>query len=97
MARTAKATSEGQTAQKKNQGKKTPSRCHHTRTTITSMEEYEKIAKRAQEDPVAYWEERAKSLLHWFKPWETTLSYDFSEPRVEWFVGGKNQRRVQLH
>lgn len=88
MARTAKAKSEGQKAQEKPQGKKTPSRCH-TRTTITSMEEYEALAKRAQEDPEGYWGERAKTLLHWFKPWEKTLSYDFSEPRVEWFAGGK--------
>ncbi len=83
----AKAEKKEQTGDCKTSGKKI-SRCP-VRKTITSMDDYEKLAAYAEENPEGYWEERAKGLLHWFKPWEKTLDYDFSVPRVEWFRGGK--------
>lgn len=79
----------------KGAGRVAPHGSHKTGTRksgykpLASMEEYEAVAGKALEDPEGYWGERAKSLLHWFKPWEKTLSYDFTEPRVEWFAGGK--------
>ncbi|SHN67021.1 acetate--CoA ligase [Desulfovibrio litoralis] len=56
---------------------------------IKSMDDYEAIHQKALEDPAKFWGERAKSLLHWFKPWEKTLEWDFAKPHVEWFTGGK--------
>ncbi len=60
-----------------------------TKAEVKNMAEYEAMHKKAIENPEKFWGERAKQLLHWFKPWEKTLDYDFSEPRVEWFTGGK--------
>ena len=40
----------------------------------------------AEADPVAFWEERARSL-HWFEPWHTALHWE--PPFAQWFVGGK--------
>ena len=56
---------------------------------VKSMAEYEAMHQKALENPEKFWGDRAKQLLHWFKPWEKTLGYDFDEPRVEWFAGGK--------
>lgn len=67
----------------------TPPKKEAAAAHVKSFAEYEKINKAALADPEKYWGDRAKELLHWYKPWEKTLDYDFSDPRVNWFVGGK--------
>ena len=57
--------------------------------TIKSLAEYEAMNQKALDDPEKFWGERAKHLLTWSKNWEKVLDYDFDEPRVEWFRGGK--------
>jgi len=42
--------------------------------------------KRAQEDRLGFWEDRAREL-HWFKEWDKTLSWN--KPHAKWFEGGK--------
>ncbi len=83
---------------KKNTGSKgvKESVCHLPPSTekgakphVKNMAEYEAMHQRALESPEKFWGERAKQLLHWYKPWEQVLDYDFSEPRIEWFRGGK--------
>jgi acetyl-CoA synthetase len=49
--------------------------------------DYEALAKHGLEDPQGFWAEQAKRLLHWFKPWDTTLVW--KEPFCQWFVGGE--------
>ncbi|WP_147819261.1 acetate--CoA ligase [Salidesulfovibrio onnuriiensis] len=56
---------------------------------VRSMEEYDAAYKRADEDPEGFWGDRAKDLVEWFKPWDTTLEYDFHKPEINWFKGGK--------
>ncbi|GAB7024554.1 acetate--CoA ligase [Salidesulfovibrio brasiliensis] len=56
---------------------------------IRSMDEFETLAKRADEDPEGFWAERAEELVDWFKPWDTVLDYDFHKPEINWFKGGK--------
>ncbi|MDL2267738.1 acetate--CoA ligase [Desulfovibrio sp. OttesenSCG-928-G15] len=56
---------------------------------VKSMDEYQAMHAKALEDPGKFWGDRAKQLLHWFKPWSKALDYDFEEPRFEWFAGGK--------
>ncbi len=60
-----------------------------SKVALKSMAEYESAHQKALENPEKFWGDRAKQLLTWFKPWEKTLDYDFNEPRVEWFSGGK--------
>ncbi|NLG67849.1 MAG: acetate--CoA ligase [Actinobacteria bacterium] len=43
--------------------------------------------EQADKDPVAFWEERAREGLHWFKEWDT--AYKQEPPYFQWFVGGK--------
>lgn len=53
-----------------------------------SPEEYQKLRDEATNDPVAFWEARARELVDWYEPWEQTL--DSSQaPFYEWFVGAK--------
>ena len=53
---------------------------------ISSFEEYERIYKEADANPVAFWEKQAESL-DWFERWTTGL--EWNEPFAKWFVGGK--------
>ncbi|HUK90557.1 MAG TPA: acetate--CoA ligase [Blastocatellia bacterium] len=53
---------------------------------IKSMDEYEAIYKKAEEDPDAFWSDIAKEL-HWFRPWDEVLEWD--APWAKWFVGGE--------
>ncbi|MDP2496588.1 MAG: acetate--CoA ligase [Candidatus Palauibacterales bacterium] len=42
--------------------------------------------RRAGEDRLAFWEERAREL-DWFEEWDEVLNWD--PPHAEWFVGGR--------
>lgn len=55
---------------------------------INSLEEYKAAYKRSEEDPEGFWDEVA-STFQWKKKWEKTLDWNFIEPHVRWFLGGK--------
>ncbi|MUV37026.1 Acetate--CoA ligase [Lentibacillus sp. JNUCC-1] len=54
-------------------------------TELGSSDAFQALLKESQEDPAAFWEKVA-SELHWFKPWEETISG--SLPDFEFFKGG---------
>jgi acetyl-CoA synthetase len=53
---------------------------------VKSLAEYDKLWKRAADDPSAFWAEQAASLA-WFRKWDKVL--EWNEPFAKWFVGGK--------
>ncbi|HLG21564.1 MAG TPA: acetate--CoA ligase [Candidatus Manganitrophaceae bacterium] len=53
---------------------------------IKSLKEVQRLRKKAEKDPEAFWAGLAKELV-WFKPWKKTL--DWKPPFAKWFVGGK--------
>lgn len=55
---------------------------------VTSFEEYQIAYKKSIEDPQGFWEEVAENFT-WRKKWDTVLNWNFSEPKIEWFKGGK--------
>ena len=55
---------------------------------IKSFDEYKDTYKRSVEDPEKFWGEVAEQFT-WQKKWDKTLEWDFEEPKVEWFKGGK--------
>ncbi|MBS4023727.1 MAG: acetate--CoA ligase [Dethiobacter sp.] len=55
---------------------------------VKSLAEYEAMYNRSINDPDGFWSEMA-GRLHWFKPWEKVIEYDFIEARIKWFEGGK--------
>lgn len=56
--------------------------------SITSYQEYLDIYKFSIENPEKFWEEVANEF-HWNKKWDKTLEWNFTEPSVNWFKGGK--------
>ena len=55
---------------------------------IQSREAYDAAYAKSIKDPAAFWGDIAQHFV-WRKPWEQTLEWNFTEPKVEWFKGGK--------
>ena len=55
---------------------------------IKSFEEYQNAYRRSVEDPEGFWAEQAETF-QWRKPWSKVLEWNFRDPDVKWFVGGK--------
>ncbi|MEN9964235.1 MAG: acetate--CoA ligase [Bacteroidota bacterium] len=55
---------------------------------IQTKEAYEQAYRESIENPVAFWSEIA-SHFRWQKKWDNVLDWNFTEPKVEWFAGGK--------
>lgn len=55
---------------------------------ITTFEEYQAEYKRSVEDPESFWAEQA-GQFSWKKKWDKILEWNFQNPDVKWFIGGK--------
>ncbi|MDX2284407.1 MAG: acetate--CoA ligase [Bacteroidia bacterium] len=55
---------------------------------IRSLAEYHETYQRSVEDPEGFWAEQA-SGFYWRKPWNQVLEWNFRDPDIKWFLGGK--------
>ncbi|MBC7650305.1 MAG: acetate--CoA ligase [Deinococcales bacterium] len=55
---------------------------------ITSLEEYQTAYKKSIENPEVFWGDIAEHFT-WQKKWDKVLDWNFKEPKIEWFKGGK--------
>ena len=55
---------------------------------IKSIEQYHADYKRSIEDPEGFWGAVAENFT-WKKKWDRVLDWNFTEPKIEWFKGGK--------
>jgi acetyl-CoA synthetase len=55
---------------------------------IRTQAEYDAAWKKSTEQPAEFWAEIAAEF-HWRKKWDITLDWNFAEPHVRWFLGGK--------
>ena len=55
---------------------------------ITTFEEYQAAYQHSIEDPEGFWAEIAQQF-QWRKPWKKVLNWNFEEPSIRWFEGGK--------
>ncbi len=55
---------------------------------ISNFEGYQAAYKKSVEEPALFWDEIAETFT-WKKKWDQTLNWNFSEPKIEWFAGGK--------
>jgi acetyl-CoA synthetase len=55
---------------------------------ITSLEQYHTDYNKSVEDPEGFWSSVAENFL-WRKKWDQVLNWNFTEPKIEWFKGGK--------
>lgn len=55
---------------------------------IQSLEQYHEVYKHSVDHPEEFWESIAVHF-RWRKKWDKVLEWNFKEPKVEWFIGGK--------
>ena len=55
---------------------------------IKTLEQYNQTYQKSINDPEGFWEEQAETF-HWQKKWDKVLEWNFKEPNVKWFQGGK--------
>ncbi|NCT92815.1 MAG: acetate--CoA ligase [Chitinophagaceae bacterium] len=55
---------------------------------IKSFESYKETYQRSVTDPAGFWAEIADHFT-WYKKWDTVLEWNFKDPSVTWFKGGK--------
>ncbi|MDQ3048637.1 MAG: AMP-binding protein, partial [Bacteroidota bacterium] len=55
---------------------------------LTTIEEYKEAYKRSVEQPEEFWAGVASEFT-WKKKWDTVLEWNFKDPKIEWFKGGK--------
>lgn len=55
---------------------------------INSMAQYHSEYKKSVDNPEVFWGDIAKNF-YWRKKWERVLDWNFAEPKIEWFKGGK--------
>ena len=55
---------------------------------IDSLDEYHRLYEESVKDPEGFWSDLANTF-HWRKKWEKTVEWNFVDPKVEWFKGGK--------
>ncbi len=55
---------------------------------ISSFSEYEDSYSKSVEDPASFWSEIA-STFFWKKKWNEVVNWNFNEPSINWFKGGK--------
>ena len=55
---------------------------------IKSLTEYHKLYKESVANPELFWE-RIASHYDWFKAYDSTLDFNFSEASFKWFLNGK--------
>lgn len=55
---------------------------------IQTFEDYQKAYQQSVTEPEAFWAGVAENF-YWHKKWDKVLEWNFREPRVKWFIGGK--------
>jgi acetyl-CoA synthetase len=55
---------------------------------INSLEQYHEDYKKSVDEPEEFWGDVA-SNFYWRKKWDKVLDWNFTEPKIEWFKGGK--------
>ncbi len=55
---------------------------------LTSLEAYQQAYQKSVTDPEAFWAEVASSFV-WRKKWDNVLTWNFTEPSIQWFQGAQ--------
>jgi acetyl-CoA synthetase len=55
---------------------------------IKSFEQYKEAYQQSMDNPEKFWGDIAQNF-YWKKPWDKVLEWNFKEPSVKWFQGGK--------
>ncbi len=58
-----------------------------------NFEEYKRAYAQSVDNPARFWELQAETF-EWYEKWDEVLNWNFDEPKVRWFAGGKTNITV---
>ncbi len=59
------------------------------RNAIIDADTYQRMYRQSIQDPEAFWAEQARQFLHWSRPWDKVLEWDYHQGLIRWFDGGE--------
>ncbi len=59
------------------------------KTAHISAQRYQEMYAHSIADPDRFWDEQAKELLIWSKPWSKVSDWDYKEVSIRWFLGAR--------
>ncbi len=66
-----------------------PTRYTAEHAWIYTHEVYDELYRQSVEKPEEFWAQQAQQFIYWKEPWSKVLDWNFDEPKIEWFKGGK--------
>jgi len=57
-------------------------------TQIKTLQQYKEVYQESIQNPDKFWEREALTF-QWLKPFDKVLEWNFSEPKIKWFLKGK--------
>ena len=66
-----------------------PGKEFSNRSHLGTIEEYESLYRESIDDMEGFWARMATEFLDWSRPWTDVVKWDFTSPKIEWFIGGK--------
>jgi acetyl-CoA synthetase len=57
--------------------------------TKSNLDKYHAEYKRSIQDPVGFWGEKGRHLLHWDRPFQSVVQGSLKNGDISWFQGGK--------
>lgn len=57
-------------------------------TQIKTLQQYKEVYQESIQNPDKFWEREALTF-QWLKPFDKVLEWNFSEPKIKWFLNGK--------
>ena len=55
---------------------------------VQSIAEYRELYQKSTDDPDGFWREQA-ARLDWMRPFDKVREWEYSTPKIEWFLGGQ--------
>lgn len=55
---------------------------------MKTLDDYKNAYKKSVENPEEFWAKQADNFV-WKKKWDNVLEWNFKEPKIKWFEGGK--------
>ena len=59
------------------------------RAHVKTMEAYQTLYNESCNDPDAFWSRIGKEYLSWFQPFSKVREFDYYQPTIKYFIGGK--------
>ena len=59
------------------------------KSALIDADTYRRMYRESIENPESFWAEQAQQFIHWSRPWDTVLKWNYHEGLIRWFDGAQ--------